>query len=300
MTCLFENDWLVPIEHSSIQRIEWQLSVQAQRRIRGMVDVLYGHMIESRRSAVVRLGERLGSNPVVALSGGIDSQAACLSLMDAGVAFTVAILVFEDGFNLHDVQSAYDFCIRYDLPHVEVRLDIMKFLGRGMGSYVVKYDCPSPQITAHLWFYEQLIEMGASSIVCGGNPPYYRQDEIAFVSTRSQTAWMRFSEINSFLIVGNFLSYSLDIALPLLLATSEGGYANRVAGMHHIGLPVVGQGEKLTGFEKIKEHFKGLTGDGWSFEKMFRQRYTGVVPEYTSVLNIPDDIRDILYAKRLF
>ena len=263
------------------------------------MDELKRRSVESVRN----MGLRLGDNPIVALSGGIDSQAVCLALRDAGIKFKIAIMEFNDGLNSHDVDSAKNFCTIKGFEYIIIPHDILSFLKNDLSLYVEKYQCPSPQITSHLRLFEILKDdHAASSIICGGNAPFIWKDIWCFGSTRSQTAWMTFAKIHNFTLLGNFLSYSLDIALPIMYSTpgvtagmtSELAYQNKIYGLQLAGYDVIPQKQKYTGFEKIKNHFAQITNDGWAFEKAFRYKYTKVTPEYGSVLELDDRVSNML------
>jgi hypothetical protein len=77
---------------------------------------------------------------------------------------------------------------------------------------------------------------------------------------------------------------------PDVANIEESRYGSKLTGMYRIGLDVTPQHRKCTGFEKIKEYFKELSGDGWMFEKSFRYPYQKMVEEYGSVLWLSPDI----------
>jgi hypothetical protein len=295
----FSNEWLFP-SLEELNTITWRVSEDAQARILA-ADYSVSELISKQRQAVVGMKNELGDNPFVALSGGIDSQAACLILKQCGVPFTAAIMEFNDELNKHDVESAKAFCSMFAIPYVTINFNILEFLSRSLASYVEKYDCPSPQLTAHCRLFEMIIEQHSpSSIIAGGNPPCIRDGKWEFISSRSHTVWMTFAKLNKYPLIGNFLGYSLDIALPFMVLQPdmpidpEKRYKAKVSGMRRCGIPVVPQKQKFTGFELVKKHFENMTGDGWSFEKLFRLPHHTKRPEYDSVFDIPDTIHKFL------
>lgn len=299
----FDDDWLSPlVENQKLRKYVWRLSKRAQRRMR---EIKADHLQTcDRNAAIARMN--LGSNPYVALSGGVDSQSACLMLQQANVDFTCAILVFENQFNSMDVDSALAFCEKHDFKYITINLEVLPFLARKMKDYVTKYECPSPQISTHLWLYEQLKDVyQATSIIAGGNAPFRQAGEWQFGSSRSQSAWMKFKEIHDFNIIGNFIGHNLEIALMFMLATpeapasdtvEESRYESKLEGMYKLGLNVTPQDQKFTGFEKIKAHLQEMTGDGWMFEKSFRYPYQKIMEEYGSIIRMPEDISNKLLA----
>lgn len=295
----FKDEWLVPTVEP-VNTIVWRLSEAAQDAIR-TVDYAMDVLSSNQRRFISSMTPALGDSPYVALSGGIDSQAACILLKQSGVGFTAAIMVFNDDLNRHDVESAIAFCKTYFIKYVTIKFDILTFLTRTLPSYVEKYDCPSPQLLTHCRLYEMMIEQfNPSCIISGGNPPCIRDGKWEFISSRSHSVWMTFAKINNYPLIGNFLGYSLEIALPFMvlqpdMSTDLGQrYKAKVEGMYRLGIRVIPQKQKYTGFELVKKYFADLTGDGWTFEKSFRFPYHIKRPEYDSVLSLSDEIHGFL------
>lgn len=88
------------------------------------------------------IGQRATKPIVVGLSGGSDSQMACLSFREAGVPFSVVIARLRnknnDIINQHDIETAYKFCDVYNVKYVNFDLDLdeyYKTTGREYASY---------------------------------------------------------------------------------------------------------------------------------------------------------------------
>lgn len=177
-----KNNWIYPKQTG--RTLEWHLSKEAQKKI--LQTKLNKLKINSK---LAKANLELGNNPYVALSGGIDSQAACLLLMNAGRQFTAVIAVYENGFNMEDVLSAKNFCDKFKIKYVEIEINVLSFLTSKLNEYSCKYSCPSPQITIHLAFFEMVYNiLDASCIICGGNAPYLRSGMWTFGSSKSQIA----------------------------------------------------------------------------------------------------------------
>lgn len=304
-----EDEWFYLTLHEE-HLFLWQLSEQAENRIRQehsswTAESLRSNLLES----TYLLGKSIGDNILVALSGGVDSQVACLALKQAGIPFTAAILVFNDELNKADVNSATNFCSVNDIKYLTVDVDIMNFLGRDLPTYVDRYQCPSPQISSHLWFYEQLIKnYSPSSIVCGGNTLYMVDNRWQYSSTRAQSSWMTFRDVNNFNLVGNFKGYSFDIAVPFMLAhknTITGevneddrrcplNYASKVQSMYNLGFNVIPQARKMTGFEEIKIMLKNQVKSTSVFDRWYRKPYQKKYRDYRSDIKLSLDIEEIL------
>lgn len=303
-----ENEWLYPTLTKNVALV-WKISEEAEHRIKQehiswTDELLRSNLLES----TFRLGRSLGDNILVSLSGGSDSQCACLALQQAGVPFTAAILVFDNDFNKVDVDSAVNFCKVYNIKYITHDIDIMGFLAKELPIFVDRYQCPSPQISTHLWFYEQLIKnYNPSSIVSGGHAPYITENLWSFGSTRSQSAWMTFKDVNNFNIIGNYRGHSFDIAIAFMIAQKNivnpmpdedkrcpVSYASKIQGMYNLGFNVLPQEKKMTGFEEIKIMLKERVKGKFIFDKWYRTPYLKKYKDYGSLFQLNPEIVDIL------
>ena len=303
-----ENEWLYPTLTDNTSLV-WKISEETERRIKQehiswTDELLRSNLLES----TFRLGQSLGDNIFVSLSGGSDSQCACLALQQAGVPFTAAILVFDSDFNKVDVDSAVNFCKVYNIKYITHDIDIMGFLAKELPIFVDRYQCPSPQISTHLWFYEQLIKnYNPSSIVCGGTTPYLRENTWSYGSTRSQSAWMTFKDVNNFNLIGNYRGHSFDISIAFMMAHKNivewkpdeerrcpFSYANKIQGMYNLGFNVIPQEKKMTGFEEIKIMLKERVRGKFIFDKWYRTPYLKKYKDYGSLFQLNPEINNIL------
>lgn len=303
-----ENEWM----HSTVidnTFLLWEMSEESERRIKQEHSLWTDELLRSNLlESTFRLGQSLGDNIFVSLSGGADSQCACLALQQAGVPFTAAILVFDNDFNKVDVDSAVNFCKVYNIKYITHDIDIMEFLAKELPIFVDRYQCPSPQISTHLWFYEQLIKnYNPSSIVCGGHAPYITENLWSYGSTRSQSAWMTFKDVNNFNIIGNFRGHSFDIAIAFMMAQKNivnpmpdednrcpVSYAYKIQGMYNLGFNVLPQEKKMTGFEEIKIMLKERVKGKFVFDRWFRDPHRRKYKDYGSRFQADPEIIDIL------
>lgn len=73
------------------------------------------------------IGARSDKEIVVCLSGGIDSEMVARFFLKAEINFSAAILVMNDGLNIHDIQYAYDFCDANNIQYEEFHVDVNQF-----------------------------------------------------------------------------------------------------------------------------------------------------------------------------
>lgn len=312
----FENNWIYNSEIKNNSLI-YKFSESTLDKISNeYLSWTWDSLRNNCMAAVKRMASQLGDNIYVALSGGIDSQTACLALTQAGVKYTAVILIFKDGWNQPDVTSAVTFCQKHRINYVTVDIDIFNFLTRELVSYVDKYQCPSPQITAHFWFYEQVIErFNPTAIICGGTHPFLNSDGTwVYGVTRAQLAWTNFKQINNFNLVGDFLSWSFDISLLIMMnqkklqvRTAEedihqqlrNRYRDLVASRWAAGFPVDPQENKLTGFEEIKHYLNESAKTLTVFDNRFRFPLERKYPNYRGKLLLDPKIAETLSSAQL-
>lgn len=300
---LFDKNWL----SFSVERVpEEQMRQRLVWRIADDVEIPSDAGISSIVRAVKRM--KIGNNPVVALSGGVDSQCAALSLREAGVKFSLATMRYNDDLNSRDVENAQRFCDKHNFSLQIHDVDVVGFLRRESHAYATKYACSSPHFNTHFSFFEKLIGAGADTIFAGGQFPNFCsvKKRLSYSNSESQNAWTHFSSVNDFHLYGNFLGWSADIALPLTIAAgavdcaeppkSEAfnvenherrrliKYDSKITAMKKIGFDIVPQDINRTGFEEVKLFFERETGNVLMFEKAFRMPHEVKYPNYVSFL----------------
>lgn len=251
--------------------------------------------LKYRTQAALEVASVSGNKLALSVSGGADSQAMVQSFVEADIDFDIVTLKFKDDLNLHDIEFARATADRYGKSLRYVELDVMRFLYNDLEKYADRYHCPSPQFACHHWFSEQLIELGYTGIVQGGDPwtPKENGRWLHGVST-ARLSWINFAKINQFPLQGNFLGSTWQLAFSLgacynitvdALAEARRNPNNRgeilrLAGVaiyeeklnayRRYGFNIMPQAYKYTGFEKVKQYFIDKRNDPWAFERRFR------------------------------
>lgn len=301
----FDKNWIT----STIEEVpEYRWEKRLVWRMADNLEIPTDVGISSIVRAVKRM--KLGSNPYVALSGGIDSQVACLALKEAGIHFKAATMIYN-GLNQHDVENAVAFAQAHNLDHQLFPFDVVKFLKQDLHNVALRYRCSSPHFNTHFKFYERLISDGATSIIAGGQSPRFLADttDLIYDCSSNQNAWTNFVKLTEFPLYGNFLGWSFDIAAPYILAhpqspqlsskheeripMMESAYAFKAQAFQNLGFEILPQKKNNTGFENVKLHFEEETGDVIFFEKNFRIPYERLWPNLKSYL-IQPNIKDPL------
>lgn len=107
--------------------------------------------------ATARLIQMKTDLPIYVLfSGGVDSEVALQSFVEAGIPVTAAILRFGDDLNIHDISYAVITCEKLGVPYRFFELDILKFWKGEADSYANATRCVSPQLLSTMWLIDQI------------------------------------------------------------------------------------------------------------------------------------------------
>lgn len=244
-----------------------------------------------RVDAAKRCHETLGPFPALCFSGGIDSQAMLHCFAEADLEAHVIIFTFNDDLNKHDVDHAKAYCHTFDIPYREIEFDIVSFLTRDNIAMSEKYGSLSPHFNTHYRFIEILTHMGYTGVCFGGNAPDKHGNDYGKNLGINEFNWVDCHNKFQIAVQGSFLSFSPELALALAVSTPTMGddlpklsedweeykrlrhqkYEQKIIGYKRIGFDIMRQDTKYTGFEKVKDLFEEKTGDGWAFDRQFRQ-----------------------------
>lgn len=310
----YQNDWLTfpnPI-NSRLKNIDYTVNLPTEF----FNDLRFdsASLLQYRINASVSAASVLGNNPVLCLSGGIDSQAMIQCWKEAGLKFDVAILVFNDNLNSHDTEMARLFCKKYNIEPVEININVIKYLTREHYVQAEKYHCTSPHFSTHYKMFDMLKDMGYTGICCGGQA--FAKDETTWgpCLSAAQINYLEYSRINQFPVLGNFLGYDPNLCWSIAILTpsefkwevspldsldeaTHKRYLAKIEGYTRHGFDIMPQESKFTGFEKVKEYFAAQTKDPWTFEKRFRhpfERKFGMIQGGNLILS--DSQSEILFG----
>jgi hypothetical protein len=234
-----------------------------------------------KKSSVDNAVSVVGTNPVICLSGGIDSQAAINIWKEQDFPFTAVTFDFGNNFNQKELFDAVSFADFLKIPIKVIKLDIMRFLLRDLYEFSQRYQMASPQFCVHAYFLETIRSLGYTGAVFGGNGFTIVDDVIKFQLTRVQLLDLEnYSRISGFPVIPSFLSFDRDLCLDLLLSTDninsndttihEERYQNKIKCYKSLDLKIIPQESKKTGFEELKEYYNSINNSVWAFERDFR------------------------------
>lgn len=267
-------------------------------------------LLQYRIDAANEAASFLGNNPVLCLSGGVDSQAMIQAWQEAGLKFDVAVMKFSNDLNNQDVDHAKLYCNTNNIPIKEIEFDVVNFLTRESIEQGEKYRCTSPHFITHYKFFDILREMGYTGICCGGTAFAPGKDGWGPAPSIAQINYLEYSKLNEFPVFGNFLGYDAKLCWSIALLTpphaaswhkesidfaNDTRYLSKVEGYQRHGLNIIPQSQKYTGFEKVKDYFASKTGDGWTFEKRFRHPLEKKIGITHTVLELTEMQKEVLF-----
>jgi hypothetical protein len=122
------------------------------------------------------LGNQMNKPILVGLSGGIDSQAVCLSMMQAKVPFTPVILQKRNGrgvlYNKYDIDGAFDFCKLHNLTPIVESMDLDYFYTNELMGLCEDYGFTHAEVPVQLHLVKKYKDTNCY-INGGGDPTFH-------------------------------------------------------------------------------------------------------------------------------
>ena len=258
---------------------------------------------EIKKNSVLAASKVVGNNPVVCLSGGIDSQTLLYMWHEQNIPYTAVTFDFGNGFNSQELADAQRYANSLNIPLKVIRLDAMRFLSRDLKEFAKKYDMLSPQFSVHAYFLETIRELGYTGAVFGGNGLVPTENSLDFRLTETQLLDLeKYNNNSGFPVVPSFLNFDKDLCIALSLVTplndydynpenpvskinydptirslvpvveisAKIKYQSKIQSYRNIGCQVIPQDFKKTGFEQIKDYYNSLNGSLLAFDRDFR------------------------------
>lgn len=96
--------------------------------------------------------------PSVMFSGGVDSEVALRSFVEAKIPVRAAILRFKNDLNIHDISYAVIACEKLGVKYDFFDLDIIQFWSERLFEFADSVYCISPQLLSTMWLADQIDE----------------------------------------------------------------------------------------------------------------------------------------------
>jgi len=201
---------------------------------------------------VHHIADTMPSPYTLFVSGGIDSQATLHVWKQSGVPFR-AVNVNYDGFNVHDRKEILEFCESHSIPLDIISFDVIDFLENRLEAYAIKYQCASPQICTHMAFSEMVHE---GTKIFSGNLAARTLSIDNTVFGLYRYAQLSGNSMIPFFLMGSEVASKAAIALADTVTDDSGvNYNFKCEQYRKLGVPIIKQEEKLTGFEKVKIYY---------------------------------------------
>lgn len=234
------------------------------------------------------------------VSGGIDSQAMIWCWKQTQVAFNVVTIryVDHDGtiLNNHDISNVESISSTYKIDVQYIDFNIIEFLEKYLLEYATKYQCTSPQITTYMCMSEMI---PTGTVLFSGD----------FLATAAYNYTIyglkRYADITRRNVIPFFLLHDAELA-TVLTREYKGNetdflrnkpYLKKVNAMKKIGIPVIPQPRKYSGFEKVKDLYDNrydliTPRDRLKFSNMPSKRLFDVIFRYklTEIIKYEDEI----------
>jgi hypothetical protein len=225
-------------------------------------------------------------------TGGVDSQAVIQMWRKSGYEFNVVSVRYNNNFNEHDLETLKEFSEKFNVDVRYIDFDIVDFLENKLEEYVLKYRCNSPHICTHMAISELVPE---GTVIFSGNIPQsniieFTVDLLPFYTYRdmSRPSLIPFFLMEDQDIAGAYLREDIKIMKNYSGLTQ---YENKCNMYNQLGLFVIPQKNKLTGFEKLKEYYQPqqhlvnrqlrLKSSGypskWVFDIVFRYKWYNII-----------------------
>lgn len=106
----------------------------------------FGSLRKESVKAAEAIANKASKPIIVGLSGGSDSQMACLSFKEANIPFSALICKYRysngEIVNSHDIVTAFEFCKLHSIPYMELEIDIDNFFKTRARELAKKYCMP--------------------------------------------------------------------------------------------------------------------------------------------------------------
>lgn len=239
-----------------------------------------------------RISENI-KNPVLCLSGGMDSEVMAMAFLAAQVSFEAVIIRFNSNLNQHDIQHAIDFCEENKIKYNFFDIDIVNFFEQQKyESIVEKFKCPSAELASQLYAYSQM----ADNIVVAGEAfrAFTGLEKVEFRPiSQLEATTIRFFASEKKNSIANFhlltaeaawsvLKQSLKNPAPLVEDDhDESFYQKKLEFYRQCGFALKNRpsrNQKLHGFEEVKKYFDNQLYPQTNYQKKHRDTVKKKVP----------------------
>lgn len=213
-------------------------------------------LLEVSKRVITEIVNKYPGPYYLMLSGGVDSQTMLWCWQNSGVPFipTSMKYVAHDNktvLNAHDLTQLSEYATQFDLNITYRYFRIQHFLENELENYAKKYICTSPQLTAHMAMSEQIKD---GTVIFSGNFINHGLYNYTVLGLE------RYSILSNRSIIPFFLMHDPELATitaqfeeAYMQKPKLGAYLKKVYLLTELGVPIIPQPQKQTGFETLKD-----------------------------------------------
>lgn len=318
---LYNNSWC------TVEYLEENININVEISKEDIYRVIKTPIEEIKRKAVLSAAEVVGDNPVICLSGGVDSQTLLHMWHEQNIPYTAVTFEFSNGFNSQEFSDSKRFAESLGIPLKIIKLDAMRFLLQDLREFSKKYNISSPQFAVHAYFLDAIKNLGYTGAVLGGNGFVLTEDSLDFKLTMAQLLDIEnYSQRSNFSVIPSFLNFDKDLCIALALATPiinqdhnptnplstiaydpltrsltpnvdvsvNDRYKSKTDSYRNINCKIIPQEKKKTGFEEIKEYYCSLNGNPLAFDRDFRLPLYFMIPESKIKTVVDSEVENLI------
>ena len=303
---LYNQDWCV------LEYLKGKININLKVTEDDVYKISQMSIDEIKKNAVASAVKVVGDNPVICLSGGIDSQTLLYIWNEQQIPFTAVTFDFGNGFNSQELSDAQRFAEYLNIPLKIIKLDVMRFLLRDLKDFSKKYNIFSPQFAVHAYFLDTIRNLGYTGALFGGNGLLLTDTSLDFRVTDAQLLDIeKYSSTTKFPVIHSFLSFDKNLCISLAMLTSIidydlnpenpivkttfdpstkalrpnievspiSRYESKINSYKKLGCKLIPQDRKKTGFEEIKNYYNSLNNSDLAFDRDFRMPLRIRIPE---------------------
>jgi hypothetical protein len=218
-----------------------------------IASVTYTNTIDALELTVKQIMSNYTPPYRLMVTGGVDSQTMLLAWKWFGKNYIPTSVRYNTYLNSHDLETLNVFSARENMEVQYLDFDLLDFYNNEYFKLAEIYKITSPHFGAHLGMTENL----NGTIIFSG-------DRLS--STRAMIGYNNICLYNASLqrsIVPYFLLQTPEIAYSKIYEFSKNPssecynttdeYSKKIISLHYMGIPVIPQTTKYTGFEKVKD-----------------------------------------------
>lgn len=187
------------------------------------------------------------------VTGGVDSQTVLLAWKWFGKNYIPTSVRYNTDLNSHDLETLSVFSVRENIEVEYLDFDLLDFYNNEYFKLAEIYKIASPHFGAHLGMTEKL----EGTVIFSGDRLTNASAMIGYNNICLYNASLQRSIVPYFLLQTPEIAYSKVYELSKNLSSKyhkmPDTYSKKIMLLHSMGIPVIPQTTKYTGFEKVKD-----------------------------------------------